>query len=102
MYITARRGHQEKRCAAPRRRGVLIIPGTPPYVLYGPRFPPHAPTVTPREDMQQMFKSMSQMFRKEVGLEKFEDSSDPMETGKWLELAKEALGYLAVSEAFEL
>ncbi|CAE6126037.1 unnamed protein product [Arabidopsis arenosa] len=41
-------------------------------------------------------------FKKEVGLQKFEGSSDPMEAEKWLDLVKEALGYLGVPEVFKL
>jgi len=40
--------------------------------------------------------------KKEVGLQKFEGSSDPLEAEKWLDLVKEALGYLGVPKAFKL
>ena len=41
-------------------------------------------------------------FKKEVGLQKFEGSPDPMEAEKWFDLVKEALGYLGVPGDFKL
>ncbi|KAG7529668.1 Retrotransposon gag domain [Arabidopsis suecica] len=100
------RGSQEERPVAPGCRGVPVVPGTPPHVPNGLQFPPTPPpNVVSMEDMREILQSMSQMFaqnsaiqqtlfKKEVGLQKFESSSDPMEAEKWFDLFKEALAYL--------